>query len=152
MTKNLRNIIISILLMLIVAIIIFLVCFFNKSKNDAAMNTSKDLNQYQVELSKQINDLLGSSSVYYSADGTSMFIEIRDWDNENNEKLQEVIKILKNDASKNNIKLITITTYINDNSKTNYIVIRNMYDTERGNIGEQETYIDFDTVSNIIDN
>lgn len=152
MTKKLRNIIISILLMLIVAIIIFLVCFFNKSKNDATMNTSKDLNQYQVDLSKQINDLLGSSSVYYSADGTSMFIEIRNWDNENNEKLQEVIKILRNDVQKNNIKLITITTYINDNSKNNYLVIRNMYDTERGNIGEQETYIDFDTVSNAVNN
>ena len=152
MSKKVRNIIISILVMLIVAIIIFLVCFFNKSKKNAAMNTSNDLNQYQVNLSKQINDLLGSSSVYYSADGTSMFIEIRDWDNENNEKLQEVITILRNDASKNNIKLITITTYINDNSKKGYLVIRNMYDTERGNIGKQETYIDFDTVSNAVNN
>lgn len=134
------------LLMLTSIMFVFSGC---ENKSTETSSLSESSNEDLIKLSKEINSTLGSSNVYFSADGIFMYIEVRNWKNEYNEtKFKELFKILKDDFCKENIKIVTILLYMDQGEDKNNLVIRHVYDVRKETDCEaQETYVNFDTYS-----
>lgn len=143
-----------IIVLLIIGIIfetIFLFIFFSTNKNKVTVTESKS-DEELCQFSRQITSAIGSGNVYFSADGSMIFIEIRDYKNEYNDtKLKALFKILQDDYCKENFLLATITTYMESNGENNHLVLRNIYDIKhQKQLTESEKYINFNEYTNTV--
>lgn len=120
-------------------------------KNNVTTTESKS-DEELCQLSRQISSVLGSSNVYFSGDGSMIFIELRNYKTEYNDtKLKALFEILQSDYCKENFLLATITTYMESNGENNHLIIRDVYDIKnQKNVAESEKYINFDEYSNTI--
>ena len=146
--------IIILLTLLIIETAFFIITLKGRTKDNEIFNSSTSYREELMSLAKQINTTLGHSNVYFSSDGSLMFIEIRNWNSEyNSTKLKDLFKILENDYCKEHISTVTITTYFESSDNQGNLVIRHVYNLKtKSYIEESETYIDYDTYSSLFDN
>ena len=146
--------IIIILTIVIILGSIFLIKTLKPDQNTYKNNITVSRTDEELrKLSTQINSVLGcSSNVYYSENHSLIFIEIRDWKSEyNTTKLADLYKILQSDSCKENFILATITCYIESSGKKNQLAIRNIYDIKnQKQVGESETYVNFETCKDLL--
>ncbi len=118
---------------------------------ESTMSPEEKSKDELCKLSRKINTTLGNSNVYFSGDGSLIFIEIRDYKQEYNDtKLKALFEILQSDYCKENFYLATITTYMESGDDT--LVSRHIYDIKKQTqFGDNEWYINFDRYSNTVD-
>lgn len=104
-----------------------------------------EVGDYAVE----VQEIYEDATIYTSAGNNNLVIELRNWNNDYDDKLSQIINITKNKINNGELslynKLITVS-YIESNNKNEVLFVKMEYNLPEFSQNEEETreYIDFE--------
>lgn len=104
-----------------------------------------EVGDYAVE----VQEIYEDATIYTSAGNNNLVIELRNWNNDYDDKLSQIINITKNKINNGELslynKLITVS-YIESNNKNEVLFVKMEYNLPEFSQNKEETreYIDFE--------
>lgn len=99
------------------------------------------------EVALDIQNIDSEATVYTSAGGSNLVIELNNWNSDNGDKKSQIITTVREKINNGEMKSyaeLTILTYINSAGKADSLFIKSIYKLPDFTLLEQKEYIDFD--------
>lgn len=104
------------------------------------------------ELAIEIQEIYEDATIYSSAGNNTLVLELNNWDNEYNNKLSQIINIVKTKVNNNELqaytKFITLS-YIKSSEKENVLFVKTTYNLPDFTEENTKDYIDFEEYQNL---
>lgn len=108
-----------------------------------ALNT---INSGTNKVAIDIQNIDNEATVYTSAGGNNLIIELNNWNSDNRDKKNQILTTVREKVNNGEMKSyteLTILTYINSAGKSDSLFIKSIYKLPDFTLLEQKEYIDF---------